>query len=336
MSELEEVPFHEYHKLVEKIKEKNIIVDDEYHAIFALKNHSYYSLINGFKQHFLETDKSDTMIDNTTFNDFTTIYYLYSDISSLIFKYILYIEKSLRSRLSHIIAREFGVYHDEYLDRNNYCNYKGFRGSTLNEIHKVIENCKENSVTHYFKEKKKNIPPWIIVQDVSFFTVISWSNILPKHLKEELFKDYFSRSNLYENHHERYFHHSFHFLREYRNFAAHGKRDFKEKIINHLESTSSKHFFGSILLKQDDLDNNRGLQDLLAAINLILMYTQDVNLIYRFLDEFIFVIIHFVNKDTYSPTQLINQKSIYQILNLPEDIVERIARFIQYRTIDHH
>lgn len=333
MSELDEVPFYDYPTLVERIKNKNIIVDDEDHAISALKNHSYYSLINGYKNYFLEVDTTDTMVDNTTFNDFTSTYYLYSDISSLIFKYILYIEKSLRSRLSHIVAREFGVYPSEYLDRNNYKDYQYLRYRTLRDIQEVIDTCKSNSLTHYFKENKKNIPPWIVVQDISFYTVISWSNILPKHLKSELFKDFFENSNLYEWFQEKYFHHSFHFLREYRNIAAHGKRDFKEKINNKLQEQSSVHFFGSTLLKKEDLDKNRGLQDLLAAINLILKYTQDIELIHKFLGEFILVIIPYVDEKDYSPTQLINQKSVYQVLGLPENIMERITTYLQYRTI---
>lgn len=333
MSNLEEVPFYEYTTLVEKIKDKNIIVENENHTIAALKNHSYYSLINGYKNHFLESGKTDTMIHNTSFNDFTSIYYLYSDVSSLIFKYILYIEKSLRSRLSHIIAREFGVYPQEYLDRKNYKDYKNLRVSTLKDVQEVIDNCKTNSVTHYFKENKKNIPPWIVVQDASFFTVISWSNILPKNLKEELLHDYYVNSNLYKEHQEQYFHHSFHFLREYRNLAAHGKRDFKEKINNYLKKSSSIHFFGSTLLKQDDLEKGRGLQDLLAVFNLILMYTQDITLIRKFINEFILLIIPYVDKDTYSPTHFINNKSVYQILNLPEDIMDRIKKYTQYRAI---
>lgn len=333
MSNLDEVPFHEYETLIEIIKDKNIVVEDENNTIISLKNHSYYSLINGYKKYFLKADESDEMIDGTSFTDFTSIYYLYSDISSLVFKYILYIEKSLRSRLSHIVAREFGVHQIQYLDRTNYKDYKNLRVRTLKDIEEVINNCKSTSVTHYFKENKQNVPPWIIVQDISFNDVISWSNILPKDLKNELLSDFFSNSKLYEHFQETFFHHSFHFLREYRNIAAHGKRDFKEKIRNYLNEKSSIHFFDSALLKQDDLDKNRGLQDLLAAINLILMYTQDITVIYKFIDEFILLIIPFVDKDNFSPTRLINQKSVYQILDLPEDIMDRIAKYIQYRAI---
>lgn len=329
MSNLDEVPFYDYPELVEKIKDKNIIVEDEKHTILALKNHSYYSLINGYKKYFLKTNKTDTMVDNTSFTDFTSTYYLYSDISSLIFKYILYIEKSLRSRLSHIVAREFGVYPREYLDRNHYKDYKNLRVRTLKGIQEVIDDSKRTTLTYYFKENKKNVPPWIVVQDISFHDVISWSNILPKNLKNELLSDFFKDSNLYEEFQEKYFHHSFHFLREYRNIAAHGKRDFKEKIRNYLHENSSKHFFGPTLLTQNDLDNKRGLQDLLAVVNLILKYTQDIEVIHKFLGEFILVIIPFVNENDYSPTQLINEQSVYQILGLPEDIMDRITVYIQ-------
>ncbi|WP_020006231.1 Abi family protein [Salinicoccus albus] len=328
MSSLDEVPFLHYQELIEEIKDKNILIHDELHAKLDLKNHSYYTLLNGYKRYFLEDGQTDRMIEGTTFDDFTDTYYLYSDISSLVFKYILYIEKSLRSRLAHIVAREFGVYRQEYLFGKNYIDYKNLRYRTLNNITDLIDNCKETSVTHYFKHSKKNVPPWIVVQDISFNDTISWANILPKNLKEELLKDYFSNSLLYKEFHEAFFHHSFNFLREYRNIAAHGKRDFKEKIRNYLHRESSKHFFGETLLSQRDLHKNRGTQDLLGVINLILKYTQDKKLLHKFLAEFILILSPYVNMNDYSANVYINGMTVYEILDLPENIMERVSKYL--------
>lgn len=323
------IPFLKFEDQLNRIRDKKIIVQNEESAMEFLRNHSYYTLINGYKHHFLEPGEHDLMVPGTTFDNFKAVYLIDTNIHNLIFKHILFIEKGLRSRLAYLIGEKIGDSQEDYTQRHFYSDRKRMRRQVLEEIDGTITNCGANSNTKYFKDNKDNIPPWIILYDVSFFTAISWYDILKdSSYRQEIRLDYFKNSNLFVQFQEKFFFKSMHFLREYRNLAAHGKRNFKEKINNELPIESALHFFGNLLLTRQDVDLGIGTKDLYAVIILILKYTFDPELIKSFVEELIVILLPYIDERSFQPTELINGKSIYSILNVPEDLFHRIILFL--------
>lgn len=318
------IPFSSIKDQIEKILDKNIIIQNNDYVDKALKNHSYYTLVNGYKHLYLKDNETDFMTDGTLFEHFTEAYFIDVDISVLIFKYILFIERSLRTRVSYIIARDIGVKQEKYLVRNVYKNHRGLRANTLESLEYAIRNCRKESLTYYFKENKQNIPPWILINDISFFSTISWYEILPPNLKEEIVDDY--TLGKFDNQKKEFdfFYYSMNFLRDYRNLVAHGRRNFKEKIKNFLDPRSALVFFGPDLLKQEDLQKGYGTKDLYAAILLILTYSLDDEVKRKFIQEFIVTLLPYIDENTYLPIHKINGKNIYELLNIPEDTIIRI------------
>ncbi|CZQ83547.1 Hypothetical protein Tpal_459 [Trichococcus palustris] len=326
------IPFKSFEEQLVKIQEKNIDIISEDFTINSLKNHSYYTLINGYKHLFLKPGETDIMIDGTCFEDFSVAYYIDTNISSLIFKYILFIERGLRTRVSYVVANTFGVENtgdNSYLKRGLYLDSRRLRGSTLRDLDDCIRNCKQGSVTYYYKENKANIPPWIVVNDISFFNTISWFEILPYDFKQMILTDYFNNSELPERGHADFLYYSMNFLRDYRNIAAHGKRNFKEKIKHYISPGNSLQFFGTTLLTQSDIDNGFGFKDLYTVIILILKYTFDEVVLSNFVQELLVSLLPYIDSETYEPNKLINGKNIYQILNIPENTMTRIFTYIE-------
>lgn len=72
MTEKQIIPFKTWEQQLEQIRKKNIELNEEFKSeyIKILKNHSYYSLINGYKPIFLKDGKKDEMIDETRFDYF--------------------------------------------------------------------------------------------------------------------------------------------------------------------------------------------------------------------------------------------------------------------------
>lgn len=319
--------FYEYSELIEIIKEKNIHVSNKDAAIESLKNHSYYTLVNGYKNDFLINGETDLLENNTKFNDLVSLYYIDRDISSLILKYIIFVEKSLRSRIGHYVAKYNSENHSQYLNRSYYRDYKNLRRKTLEDIEKTINECPSNSVTHYYKTNKSNIPTWVLVNDVSFYSAISWTMISDETVRHSIIEDYFRETELYDRFQESFFFISFNFLREYRNITAHGKRDFDKNFNNYLNVEYAKHVFGP-LLDEEDYPNGK-MQDLFAVINLILVYTLDVNVKRKFVNELVVFLVEYVDLQKNKPIKLINGKNIYEILNIPEDILQRITNYLE-------
>ncbi len=112
-------PFITYAQMIELMESRNIIVDDKDLAVMALQNFSYYSLVNGYKNTFIQDSSSDSFIDGTKFEELYTLHIIDTGLNNILFKYIIYLEKALKSRLSYLISEKYGVYTDYNNHRNN-------------------------------------------------------------------------------------------------------------------------------------------------------------------------------------------------------------------------
>lgn len=105
-------PFKTYDELISIMKERHIDIPDKEFAIQVLQNYSYYGIINGYKNTFLQVPNSDSFIPGTSFNELYTLHLIDTALNNTIFKYILFLEKALKSRLSYLVAEKYGVYTD--------------------------------------------------------------------------------------------------------------------------------------------------------------------------------------------------------------------------------
>jgi abortive infection bacteriophage resistance protein len=106
------------------MEERHISVPDKEFAIQVLQNYSYYGIINGYKNTFLQVPNSDSFIPGTNFNELYTLHIIDTSLNNIIFKYILFLEKALKSRISYLVAQKYGVYTNPLdlrcLEENDY------------------------------------------------------------------------------------------------------------------------------------------------------------------------------------------------------------------------
>lgn len=325
------IPFKSFEDQIKKIRDKNILIDkkDESRIIEILKNHSYYSLVNGYKPHFLLPGESDLMEDGTTFDHFFVSRMLDIDMSNLIFKYILLIEQSLRTRIAYVIAREFGTDDQKYLDDNNFVSDR-VKAKTLKSIKTVRDFPMKGTHSDYFKNiKTVSIPPWILLLDIKYFDVINLYKVLPNNLREEIRKDYLGGINMYRKENIEFIN-SMQFLREYRNIAAHGKRNFEEKIDYSLDYEFARLFYDNTIISVSDFNSKKKKKDLYACILLIFAYLNDPIIVNKFLSEllFLFTSQEYVDEN-FKGRILFNNKTIFDINGLPPDFFNRLSHLIQ-------
>ena len=56
-------PFKTVEEQIEILKSRGLIIQDEERALFFLKNNNYYELINGYKDFFIDKDKTEMYIE---------------------------------------------------------------------------------------------------------------------------------------------------------------------------------------------------------------------------------------------------------------------------------
>ena len=67
-------PFKTYAQMIEIMRKRHIVIEDTVFAKMALENFSYYSLVNGYKNTFLQIPKTDDFIGRTRYDELNTLH----------------------------------------------------------------------------------------------------------------------------------------------------------------------------------------------------------------------------------------------------------------------
>ena len=100
-------------------KEKLLIVPDHVYAERMLQQVGYFALVGGYKLPF-KNPTTRKYRDGTTFNDIVALYKFDENLRELFLKYILKIERNIRSLLSYYFTEKFGEKQECYLNKANF------------------------------------------------------------------------------------------------------------------------------------------------------------------------------------------------------------------------
>ncbi|CUW09266.1 Abi family protein [Leuconostoc gasicomitatum] len=297
-------PFKGLNQLVINLQSKhNITSTNTKKAQSILLDHSYYTLVNGY-QRALEQDSHSEMFRDGIFIETLEKIHLYeTDITSTALQAIIDIEQKLRIALQYSVSRHFGVEYSSYLDKKNYISVKTNKKKS-NGKPVVIDRSKivarlrtiatgykngddskpENKIrdehpSQSLIEHRKNgvIPPWILVNDLTFGNLLLWFKILPPSRKEEVIRLAFPRFDLRSSNAASFFQSniklislSLEIIREYRNGFAHGDVLNKISIITALSTDEVLLLCSNDkIITRSELDRKIGSSDFLALLIVI-------------------------------------------------------------------
>lgn len=323
-------PFKTYDEMISLMEERNIIINDKEFAKKALSNLSYYGLINGYKNTFLRVEGTDDFIEGTKFEELYTINQLDVSLNNIIFKYILYLEHSLKSKVSYIVSKSFGVYtdpddltcsnHDDYLCRNNYSTSTGKRNNIVRSLKNcLIENHHNNIIEHYMNTKN-HVPPWILTYNVPFGLTIEWYSILKKDEKSYVCNAFLSSDVLSIEDRKEFLRQALLLAREYRNKIAHGNRTFNIcglPVLPKKQLLELSHY----AVSSEEYNKGLGQCDLLSILLLLVILLNDKYLCANLLTDLTSLFIPYEQ-------HLFNNKNIYEVFNLPDDVLIRVNNLI--------
>ena len=240
MNSIYDKPFVPYEEMIDMMRKRGIVIENEAFAIESLKTYSYYTLLNGYKETFRVSPQSDTFNAGTHFEDLYLVHTMDVSIGSIVLKYILYIEQALKSNLSYIIAKNYGVYTDpnvavhldpsDYLCRDHYSKRNKMRNNTLRHLSSILDiNNKSGyaspSLLHYFKHHN-HIPPWILTTSLTLGEISRWYDILNASDKNYVCASMLNVPSLDINARKEFLKKVLELLREFRNSTAHGSRTY--------------------------------------------------------------------------------------------------------------
>lgn len=305
-------PFLTYDAQLEKLKNKNIIISDKCVAKSILQDVSYYTLINGYKNSYLMDSDTECFIEPISIERLFKIHILDSNICNILLKYILFVERSLKTKLSYVVAESFSEFEDIYLRKELYSNSSGNRHKVLKGLNKAL-NGNDSIMTHY--KTKFHIPPWILVTALSFNKAIGWYSILPSDKKTIIVNNFFKNTILNIEEKKQLFKKCLDILLEFRNNTAHGKRTFASNSKIELPKVPLYKIINEEILTYEEYrEYKTGIYA--TIISLFLLLDQDQYLEQLSLDIYLFI------KNTAE-----SEKDIESIVNFPSEIIDRMFKF---------
>ena len=329
-------PFKTYDEMIKIMRERNIEIVDESLAKMVLENYSYYSIVNGYKNTFLQPDDSEKFIPGTRFEELYTLHLIDTNLNNILFKYILYIEKTLKSRLSYLVSENFGVYSDradlsnnnpaDYLYNRNYSNSNKKRDPILRKVKACLQNERKNPSLEHYINTKNHIPPWILTYNVPFGLSIEWYSILPGTHKTTICTKFINTPLLNIDEHKEFFSKALDLIKEYRNKIAHGNRTFS---IMQLPVLPKKAILTLSLgnLSVDEYNTQKlGQNDVFAVFLVIMLLLNDQYLLTNFYNDCLNLFLPYKSQGV-----KFNGKSVFEVFGLPDNILDRMQNLLTVR-----
>lgn len=179
-------PFKNLDELLDILKNRNLIIENEEKAKEILLSFSYYDLINGYKDLFMV---NDTFIDGISLSYLNLFAMFDRTLQNTLFQYSVLVETAFKTALSYVISSKYGVFEEEYLNKDNYIR------SNNSKTKKLLEDIKHiyrqpyrwmNQPTKHYRKTKNHIPPWILFKNISFDQSIKLYEILMPDDKKEV------------------------------------------------------------------------------------------------------------------------------------------------------
>ena len=241
-----------------KLQEKSLIIPDIQTAKQTLEKLSYYSLISGYKQLFKHMP-SQKYIYGVTFDELVAFYYFDEELRSLFMKYILHVERHIKSLLSYHFCEKYGECEKEYLNINNYAISK----KNATQIHRLVYSMQkaislpsQYAYISHHASTYNNVPLWVAMNAFTFGQASKMFQYITNDVQYKI-------SQKFKNITERKLHQFITILARCRNVCAHGERLFSFHIHETIPDTL---LHKKLQIPQKNGNYVYGKQDLFAVV----------------------------------------------------------------------
>lgn len=248
--------FSSFDRQIEIICEK-IAIRDKDEAKEALKKIGYFQLMGGYKSLF-RIPGTKKYKEGTSFEEIVSLYEFDVELRELFFRYLLQIERNLRSLMSYYFTETYGAAQKEYLNPQNYDLTKKNK-YTVERLIATLEraaNTQDYAYINYYREQYGDIPLWVLSNVLTFGNLSKMFRVFPQSLKSKVSKNF---APLNPHQVEQFLS----VLTKYRNVCAHGERLFTYKTVDAIADTPIHQ---ELAIEKSGNQYKYGKQDLFAVV----------------------------------------------------------------------
>lgn len=265
----------------------------------ALEEHGYYSIVNGYKQLFLQKDSSgkpispEKYIKNASFKEIKSLYDFDKNLRKILYTPLMEYESNLGSEISYRFSKSYQEPHS-YLAIGNYSNHRNQIFSIVKTISvlssEIKKNAnKDNSITHYVNDYK-HVPLWVLVNYLTFGELNYFYSVCTDEVKSDIAKDFSTKYKRSYKSEIKITPKSIEALNElvnfFRNSVAHNEITYK-KIVS--KPKSFRPIKRALNLTNYKVKSQSGVFELIIALKLVLSkkeYTDLVKQLYKLFDKY--------------------------------------------------
>ena len=212
---------------------KNLTISNHEYAKRMLQQIGYFGLIGGYKTPF-KNPTTKKYKDVTNFEDIVMLYKFDENLRELFLKYILQIERHMRSLLSYYFTDKHGEQQSHYLNPANYSNNPRHTADVKRLISTLGNLATNNSDYPYINHQRTNygnVPLWVLVSGITFGSLSKFYSFTTQDLKVKVSK-HFDKVN--EKQLEQYLS----VITKFRNVCAHNERLYSYQTKNDIPDTA--------------------------------------------------------------------------------------------------
>lgn len=214
---------------------KNLTVNNPTDAKDLLSRIGYFSLIGGYKDPF-KNPTTKTFKDGTSLEDIAALYRFDEQLRELYLKYILQVERHIRSLLSYYFAEKYGEDQSHYLSVASYRTEPRFAYDVTklisDKLHPLACQPSNYPYIDHHRTTHGNVPLWVLVNALSFGTLSKFYVLLTPDLKSKISK-HFEKVN------EKQLEQHLTVMTKFRNVCAHNERLFSYSTVNDIPDTNA-------------------------------------------------------------------------------------------------
>ena len=151
-------------------QDKQLSIPNPDYAKQMLEEISYYSLVGGYKSLF-KHNASNKYVHGVTFNELVSFYYFDEELRTLFLKYILHVERHMKSMFSYHFCEKYGEQQRYYLDVNCY-NYSKRNHQQIqrlvHSLQKAISVPSQYAYINHSANIYHNVPLWVATNALTF------------------------------------------------------------------------------------------------------------------------------------------------------------------------
>ena len=187
---MDEIIYTTTKEQINKLKQQNLIIQDENKAQNMLSLYGYSNLIKSYREPYIHISNGKKMYrSGITFEQICSLYLLDKQLRNAVMASMQDLEEHIKEAAADVVASAFGTHPDDYLRFRNYSNKRKRQerfalSGILQTMHKTLDT--DKNPIHHYQTEHGVVPPWILFKSIYFTTINNFIDQFKTEQKDEM------------------------------------------------------------------------------------------------------------------------------------------------------